>query len=214
MIRHNVVDVLSGGGKPLTHPAVQLLLPLLGKFHGLDVLRHGGGELLQPAVPCVGDLAVEEHQRAVLREVLQQRDQRTALRLVQLEDVHIRHRDQRVLRHHGHRLRRLGDLLHGQPLASETVVVELLEARRHQMLLQFPDGLLHEVRLLAEEDIHVPHRVAFHGTVQLLIAGELLFLFLCHSYPPFTVMRTVPCVSVRQISAPTSRSRCIVSCDG
>ena len=214
MLHRVVIDLLIHGGKAAAHPAEQLLLPLLGEFDLLRVLRQRRRQLLQPRILFIRYLPVQEHQRAVLREIPQQRRQRGALGLVQLEDVHIRHGDEGMLRHHGHGLHRLGHLLHRQPLAAEPVVVELLEARRHQQRLQLRHRLLHEVRLLSLENIDIPHAAGLHLPVQLLVAGELFVFLCCHGYPPFTVMRMFPCRSVRQISAPTASSRCTVSSDG
>ena len=181
MVYRDRIDFLSGSGKTAAHPLLQLLLSLLGKLDHLGALRQGGGELLQLGVGLIGYLPVQKHQRAVLREVLQQRHQRSPLGLVQLEQVHILHRDQGALRHHRHGLRRLDDLLHSQALACKPVIVELLKARRHKPCLQLRHRLLHQVRLLAVEYIDIPHGAALQRVVEFLITGGLFFFLLCHA---------------------------------
>ena len=181
MVYRACIDILPGSDKTAAHPLLQLLLSLLGKLDHLGALRQGGGELLQLGVGLIGYLPVQKHQRAVHREVPQQRHQRSPLGLVQLEQVHILHRDQGALRHHRHGLRRLDDLLHGQSFAREPVIVELLKARRHKPCLQFRHRLLHQVRLLAVEYIDIPHGAALQRVVEFLITGGLFFFLLCHA---------------------------------
>ena len=95
--------------------------------------------------------------------------------------------------------------------------VEFLKALRHQQLLQLGQRLLQQIRLLAVEHIDIADVAGAQRGVQLLVA-QALFLFLLRHiilyYPPFTVMRTVPCWSVRHISAPTASSRWSVCSDG
>ena len=143
--------------KPAAQPVHQLGALLLGKLHGADMLVQRGAQLLHLAVPLVVQRVIDEDQRTVLRKVLQQCDQGVPLALVQLEKIHILHRDQRVLGHHGHGLHHLGQRLHRQALAAEVMVVELLEPRRDQQLphlLQIPGP---EIRLLAVKDIDILH---------------------------------------------------------
>ena len=148
--------------KPAAQPVHQLGALLLGKLHGADMLVQRGAQLLHLAVPLVVQRVIDKDQRTVLREVLQQCSQLHQLYNVadlawDIEKIHIFHRHQRVLGHHGHGLHHLGQRLHRQALAAEVMVVELLEPRRDQQLphlLQIPGP---EIRLLAVKDIDILH---------------------------------------------------------
>ena len=139
------------------------------------MLVQRGAQLLHLAVPLIFQRIIKEDQRAVLREVLQQRDQGIALTLVQLEDIHVLHRHQRVLGHHGHGLHRLGQRLHRQAFAIKMVVVELLKARRDQQLAHLLQIAAAEIRLLAVEDIHILQLLRLQIGLQL---GKTFIL--CH----------------------------------
>ena len=176
------VDVVAGGGEPPLQPVQQVLSLLLDELHLLHVLVQGGAQLLHLPVPLVGQLLIQEDQRAVGWEVGQQIDQRRPLSLVQLEDVHVRDGDEGVLRHHGHGLCRLRQLLYRQALTGETVVVELLEARRDQQLLQPLRHGLEQIALLTVENIEISRYACLHGGPQRLIAAAAALLF-CHVSP-------------------------------
>lgn len=60
---------------------------------------------------------------------------------------------------------------HRQPLAGETVVVELLEAAGDQQLLQLPGHGLEQVALLAVENIEIGRYARLDGGAQRLVAA-------------------------------------------
>ena len=177
VVRRRLVDVVAGGGEPPLQPVQQVLSLLLDELHLLHVLVQGGAQLLHLPVPLVGQLFVQEDQRAVGWKVGQQIDQRRPLSLVQLEDVHVRDGDEGVLRHHGHGLCRLRQLLYRQALTGETVVVELLEARRDQQFLQPLRHGLEQMALLTVENIEISRYACLHGGPQRLIAAAAALLF-------------------------------------
>ena len=155
MIGGGRVDVVTQRLKPAAQPVDQLGPLLLGKFHHAGVLVQRGAQLFHLAVPLILHGVVHKDQRAVLRKILQQRDQGIALPLIQLENVHVLHRHQSVLGHHGHRLHRFGQRLHRQTLSVEMVVVELLKPGGDQQLTHLLEITGAEIRLLTVKNIHV-----------------------------------------------------------
>ena len=207
MVDGVVVQLFVKGGEPAAHPSLHLLAALLGKFDLRGMGGNGGGELLHLAVLFIGQLTVEKHQRTVFRKILQQRYQRGSLGFVQLEDVQVGDGDKGVLGHHGHGLHRLRQLLHRKALAGEAVVVEFLEPGGDKHGAELLHRLLHQIRLLPEENIDVGRAAALQRGAELIVARICFFFLLCHVQPPLTVMRMLPCWSVRQMDAPAACRR-------
>ena len=120
------VDVVAVGGEAALDPAQQQLAVLLAELHLAHMLIERRDELFHLAVALIGHEVIDENHRAVLRNIRDDLDERAARGHIELEDVQIRHRDERVLRHHGHGLHGLLQRLHRKPLAAETVVVDCL----------------------------------------------------------------------------------------
>ena len=150
-------------------------------------------ELFHLAVALIGHEVIDENHRAVLRNIRDDLDERAARGHIELEDVQIRHRDERVLRHHGHGLHGLLQRLHRKPLAAETVVVELLEPRRDKRLAHLVEIALPQVRLLSVKYIGVFERFRFQIRLQFVQSGAFAdrALLCCHPALLSIVLRPV-----------------------
>ena len=130
---------------------------------------------------------IHKHEAAVRRKVIEQRDERRALLLGELEEVTVRYHDERALGHHRHRLGHLRQLLHRQALARDAVEIELLKARGDELLLHLLEIILAQVALLAAENVDLAERAGRQVGLEFLIALSGCFL-LCHDPPQFTVI--------------------------
>ena len=122
---------------------------------------------------------VHEHKAAVRREIVQKRDERRALLLGELEEVTVRHDDERTLGHHRHRLDRFVQLLHCQRLAAQAVVVELLKARGDELFFDLAEVVFAQIALLAVKDVDLTDIARAQVAFQFLIALVGRFS-LCH----------------------------------
>ena len=125
-------------------------------------------------------MIVDKHQTAVFGEILQQGQKRRPLLVVELVEVAVRHDNERALRHHRHRFDRVGQILHAQSPAGESVEVELLKSLGNELLFQLAQVVFAQIALLAVEDIYLPDCFLFQIGLELLVTAVRSF-FLCHS---------------------------------
>ena len=166
--------------KALLQPAHQRIAGLPLKLHRLHVFVHGGYEFFHLFIGLIGHGVIDEHHRAVFRQILQKVDELPPLHLVQLENVPVRHRDHGALRHHGHGLHGVRHLLRRDAAAGEAMEVEVLAALGDQQLLQLLHIGLAQVALLPVKQVGARRRMLLYGLAQALICG-VLALFRCHS---------------------------------
>lgn len=135
MLRRLRVDALPQRAEASRDPVDEVASLLRLELDALRILVKRLIELFIRLARLVLDEVVHEHKAAVRRKIIQKRDERRALVFGQLEEVAVRHDDERALGHHRHRLDRLVQFLHRQRLAAQAVVVELLKARGDELFL-------------------------------------------------------------------------------
>ena len=153
MLRRLRVDALAQRAEAPRDPVDEVAPLLRLELDALRVFVERLVELFIRLARLVLDKVVHEHKAAVRREIVEQRDERRALLLGQLEEVTVRHDDERALGHHRHRLDRLGKFLHRQRLAAQAVVVELLKARRDELLFDLAKVVFAQIAFLAVKDV-------------------------------------------------------------
>ena len=187
------------GPEPAADPVHQVVLGLAGELDHLAVLLDGPRQLFHPGVALVGHCVVDEHQAAVVGQVGEQLSHQVPLGLGGLEEVIVLCHQQGPGAHHGQGVHGLRQLLGGEGLSRQQVVVEALHAGGDELGFHLVQVVVPEVGLLPVENVQGPQLSCGQVLFQLAVGlVGLFFRSFRHGRTPYLMeMVTVPIWSVR-----------------
>ena len=148
---------------------------------------------LGPPVRLVGQQVVYKHHAAIVRQLLQHLHQPLPGLFPQAVQVEVGDNDQGAPAHHGQAVRRLLDPVHRAVLPLGGVQVELLQPGGQQGLLELPQIVIPQKRLLPVEEVELFGRALLDGPLQLPHGGVVRFiLFRRHGDRPLSSCKFPP----------------------
>lgn len=117
-------DIFPVRGKVLADPLHERRLPLRGKLHELPVLFEGLGRLQAPV--RLKRRVHDEHERAIVRQVADDTDERVGFFLAAFVRVIAAHLDERALAEKRHGVDRIGQRLKIELSAVKAAVAEIV----------------------------------------------------------------------------------------
>ena len=165
-------------------PGDQIPLVLLGKLHDGGILVDGTPDLFQPLVRLPFHRFIGEHHGTPFGDIGEEFAHLVPLRLGHFKQIHLVHLDKGMLRHHGHALHRIAELLQGEILVIEPVGIEGFGQLIQKNFPQLAQIMLQKEDFLTMEDVQPLGLLVFDMLLQHSEAvGPFIILF-CHGVSP------------------------------
>ena len=163
------------------NPWDQLPLSLLFEFHDGAARIDGVPQLLQPLVGLPRGCFIGKNHGTIIRDVRKDLPDSGAIRLRQLEKIHLVHLYQGVRSHHGHRFHAVRKGLNIKILSVQLMKIEGLRQVIQKQLFQLLKIMVQQEAFLAMKHIQTGRRTAANIIFQHLQIVCLFFIrFLRH----------------------------------
>ena len=209
------VNVVAQGPEPADNPVHQITLSLPDEGHLRPFVPDNPGQFFHAGIPFVGHRVIDKDQTAVLRQIGENLGHGVPLGLGGFEEVIVADHHQGALAHHGQGIHRLRQLLGGEGLARQEMVVEALHPGGNQFGLHLVQIVVPEIGLLPMKDVQRAQGPLGKCLLELPVSllPRIFLIFFCHhvSSPLWAYTVIPPCRSVRYTWAPAADSRARVS---